>query len=92
MFSKMQNDFLKNKHLNNVHLGLPQRKRKPCLILQDKQDSQINGQIGLLGKWRQWKEQTNPLIHTNIFECNKMLTTVMWLKQLFFSFKALPVE
>lgn len=50
MFSKMQNDFLKNKHLNNVHLGLPQRKRKPCLILQDKQDSQINGQIGLLGK------------------------------------------
>lgn len=38
MFSKMQSDFLKNKHLNNVHLGFPQRKAH--LILQDKHDLQ----------------------------------------------------
>lgn len=47
MFSKIQNDFLKNKRLNNVRLGFPQRKKKPRVILQDKQDAQINGQASV---------------------------------------------
>ena len=80
----MQNDFLKNKHLHNVHLGFPQRKRKPRLILQDKEDSQINGQISLLGKWQQWKEQTNSLIQTNKSECNKNVDNSYVIKAIVF--------